>query len=210
MTSRPDVFISYSHEDMATARRFAEALRREGLDVWWDVTLRSGDTYDEVIENAVRTSRAVVVLWSPRSVVSRWVRAEATLGDRNKVLVPATIEPCDKPIMFELTHTAELTHWQGNGQDLAWRGFVEDVKRVVASGTAKDALTAPDIPVPVPAVERGVPSLAILSFTNRSGEPADNVFAEGMVEDLIAALSTIWRHPDHLQQRDAHLSGCRL
>jgi TolB-like protein len=33
------------------------------------------------------------------------------------------------------------------------------------------------------------PSLAILPFTNRSGEWADDVFADGMVEDLISALS---------------------
>ena len=33
------------------------------------------------------------------------------------------------------------------------------------------------------------PSLAILPFTNRSGDRADDIFADGTVEDLIAALS---------------------
>jgi TolB-like protein/Tfp pilus assembly protein PilF len=38
--------------------------------------------------------------------------------------------------------------------------------------------------------QRGdVPSLAVLPFANRSGLPEDEVFAEGMVEDVIAALS---------------------
>jgi TolB-like protein/class 3 adenylate cyclase len=38
--------------------------------------------------------------------------------------------------------------------------------------------------------QRGdVPSLAVLPFANRSGLPEDDVFAEGMVEDLIMALS---------------------
>ena len=109
VTGIPDIFLSYNREDQAVARRFAEAFEGEGFTVWWDTTLRADEAYDEVTETALRTARAVVVLWSPRSVVSRWVRAEATLADRNKTLVPCTIEPCDRPIMFELTQTAELT-----------------------------------------------------------------------------------------------------
>ena len=55
----------------------------------------------------MREAKAVVVLWSKKSVVSRWVRAEATLADRNRTLVPVMIEACERPIMFELTQTAE-------------------------------------------------------------------------------------------------------
>ncbi len=121
MTAPPDIFLSYNREDQAVARRFAEAFEREGLKAWWDATLRSGEAYDEVTESALRTAKAVVVLWSKRSVVSRWVRAEATLADRNKTLVPAMIEPCDRPIMFELTQTADLSRWQGDANDPALR-----------------------------------------------------------------------------------------
>ena len=127
----PDIFLSYNREDQGVARWFAEAFVAEGFDVWWDVTLRSGEAYDEVTENALKTARAVVVLWSPRSVVSRWVRAEATLGDRNKTLIPVMIEPCERPIMFELTQTADLAHWRGEGLDPVWRGLVDDVRRFV-------------------------------------------------------------------------------
>jgi hypothetical protein len=72
-----------------------------------------------------------VVLWSKRSVVSRWVRAEATLGDRNGRLVPAMIEPCERPVMFELTQTAELSHWKGEADDQAWLDYLSDVWRFV-------------------------------------------------------------------------------
>ena len=61
---------------------FAEALTDEGFTVWWDASLHSGETFDEVIERNLRDAKAVVVLWSPRSVASRWVRAEATQADR--------------------------------------------------------------------------------------------------------------------------------
>eukprot|EP01035_Chromulina_nebulosa_P069211 gene69210-94862_t len=66
---------TYNREDQAVARRFAEAFEAAGFDVWWDTTLRAGEAYDEVTETALRTAKAVVVLWSPRSVVSRLVRA---------------------------------------------------------------------------------------------------------------------------------------
>jgi len=136
------------------------------------------------------------VLWSKKSVASRWVRAEATLADRNKTLVPCMIEPCERPIMFELTQTADLTHWQGDAGDRVWLAFLGDVKRFVAKDTAP-VVEAPATPHAAPSVQEtlkpgqsgSAPSLAVLPFTNRSGLPADDVFAEGMVEDVIWALS---------------------
>ena len=67
----PDIFLSYNREDAAVAQTYRDAFEREGFDVWWDATLRSGEAYDEVTEAALRGARAVVVLWSPRSVASR-------------------------------------------------------------------------------------------------------------------------------------------
>ena len=123
---------------------------------------------------------------------SRWVRAEATLADRNRTLVPAMIEPCERPIMFELTQTADLSRWNGDASDRTGQAFLSDVRRFVGAGGAQPV---PQVP-PLAAVSSNRapstddrPSLAILPFTNRSGERADDVFADGMVEDLIAALS---------------------
>lgn len=59
-----DVFLSYNREDKAVARQFAESFEALGIRVWWDVALRSGETYDVVTETALREARAVVVLWS--------------------------------------------------------------------------------------------------------------------------------------------------
>jgi TolB-like protein/Flp pilus assembly protein TadD len=192
----PDIFLSYNREDQARAKLFAEAFERQGFKVWWDVGLRTGEAYDEVTEAALRTAKAVVVLWSTKSVQSRWVRAEATLADRNKTLVPCMIEPCERPIMFELTQTAELIHWQGVPDDRAWQAFLADVKRFVAKEVVP-VVAPPATPLAAPTVEEtlkpgqsgSAPSLAVLPFTNRSGLPEDEVFAEGMVEDVISALS---------------------
>ena len=90
----PDIFLSYNREYQDRAKVFAEALIAQRFDVWWDVGLRTGEAYDQVTEKALKTAKAVIVLWSKKSVESRWVRAEATLADRNKTLVPCMIEPC--------------------------------------------------------------------------------------------------------------------
>jgi TIR domain len=140
------VFISYNREDQPVARIFAGAFESAGIPVWWDTAIRSGETYDMVTENALRAAKAVVVLWSPRSVVSRWVRSEATLADRNKTLIPAMIEPCERPIMFELTQTAELGHWRGDDADPAWQAFLADVRRFVERAAEAPA-AAPAIPL---------------------------------------------------------------
>ena len=147
-----DIFLSYARQDRASARIFADCLGEEGFRVWWDASLHSGETFDEVIEQRLRDAKAVVVLWSPRSVASRWVRAEATLADRRNKLVPAIIEPCDRPIVFELTHTSELSEWQGDRSDPRWRTFVEDLNRLVHATPPDQVAPEPQAPkvVPVP------------------------------------------------------------
>jgi hypothetical protein len=152
--SGTDIFLSYARHDRATARAFAECLAEEGFKVWWDASLHSGETFDEVIERNLREAKAVVVLWSPRSVASRWVRAEATLADRRNKLVPAIIEPCDRPIVFELTHTAELSDWQGDRSDPRWRIFVHDLMRLTH---AEDRSGEPAAPEPAPTAQEPPP-----------------------------------------------------
>jgi hypothetical protein len=145
-----DVFISYKSEDRAAAKLFAEALTAEGVSVWWDPVLRTGETYDEVIERNLREAGLVVVLWSPRSVRSKWVRAEATIGERKGGLMPVLIEPCDRPIAFELVQTADLAGWVGDRADARWQDFMADLRTALTSrAAAVQAHTAPPPPDPL-------------------------------------------------------------
>jgi TolB-like protein len=181
----PDIFLSYNREDQAAARRFAEAFEADGFSVWWDVTLRSGEAYDQVTEEALRTAKAVVVLWSPRSVVSRWVRAEATLAERQKTLLPARIEPCDLPIMFELTQTADLAHWRGDKRDPGWGAFLADVRQMVGHEPIKMKKT----PVTTePDAGGGPPFVGLLPFTHRGGENLASL-AEDLTDEITRELS---------------------
>lgn len=159
--SGTDIFLSYARTDRAAARMFAEAFADEGFSVWWDASLHSGETFDEVIEQKLRDAGAVVVLWSPRSVASRWVRAEATQADRRNKLAPAIIEPCDRPIIFELTHAADLCEWTGDITDIRWRAFVDDLRHLLERRAAEGHAPAKPAakPQPVPPSRVDVPSL---------------------------------------------------
>ena len=175
--SGTDIFLSYARQDRVTARIFAECLIEEGFTVWWDASLHSGETFDEVIERSLRDAKAVVVLWSPRSVASRWVRAEATLADRRNKLVPAIIEPCDRPIVFELTHTADLAEWRGDRSDPHWRTFVEDLGRLV------HAVDVGDEPAPVaPALQGRASGRDAPGVTRQPLKPgSDQIISAGHV-----------------------------
>ncbi|MBO9499380.1 MAG: TIR domain-containing protein [Novosphingobium sp.] len=199
----PDVFISYAREDEGMARRFAEAFAQEGLTVWWDAALHSGETFDEVIEQELRASKAVVVLWSPHSVASRWVRAEATLADRNRTLAPAVIAPCNRPIIFELTHTADLSNWKGDVADPAWKSFVKDIRRMVANGRAKDAAAdggASAPPAPAPAASHG-PGDPLPG--SGSGAPGNANNVESLLSAVAALQEAIMKQNGHAQPAPA-------
>jgi hypothetical protein len=150
LVSGPDIFISYCRQDRTSARLFAESFIEEGFNVWWDAVMHSGETFDEVIERNLRASKAVVVLWSPRSVASRWVRAEATQADRANKLVPVKIDACELPIIFELTHTADLPDWKGDRTDGGWQSLVNDLRRLVGPGKEKAAVEVSAEPAPAP------------------------------------------------------------
>jgi len=180
MTTTPDIFLSYNREDAAMARHFAEGFEAAGFEVWWDQALRSGEAYDEVTEAALRGAKAVVVLWSPRSVTSRWVRAEATIGERNGTLVPVKIEPCDLPVMFELTQTADLCHWRGAEDDKEWLAFLGDVRRMV--GKKPEAKVAPV--TSQSNAGSGIATVAVLPIAYRGGDDEMEFLAEDLTEDI--------------------------
>lgn len=186
-----DVFISYSRNDAAAAERFARGFEALGYSVWWDVALRSGETFDEAIEQALRASKVVVVLWSRASVGSRWVRTEATLADRAGKLAPVMIEACERPILFELTHTADLTHWSGDRADKAWQALAEDVHKIMCACVPvqpRGAVAAPAAPATAKDLR---PAILVLPFVNMSGDSEQEYFSDGVSEDIITDLNKI-------------------
>lgn len=116
-----DVFISYKKEDRASTERIVAALRTEGFSVWWDDSLTPKASWDAEIEHEISIASTAVVLWTPRSVASDWVRTEAHYAQDRGKLVPVMLEPCKLPIAFLLRQTIDLTAWRGARDDRHWR-----------------------------------------------------------------------------------------
>ncbi len=103
-----DVFISYKREERARCERIHRKLVALGLDVWFDTNLTTGKNFELEIEQVVTRAKSVVVLWSPASTQSEWVREEARLGKQRDVLVAIQISPCELPFGFGSTHFESL------------------------------------------------------------------------------------------------------
>jgi TPR repeat protein len=141
----PDIFISYKKEERAVASQLATRLTEAGYDVWWDAALLAGDRFEDEIASVLRASRAVIVLWSKRSVESDWVKAEAESARAQKKALPAVIDdvPMDNlPLLFRGLHVVRLDGWAG---DPAHQGYGELMASVAERlGAAEGpALSAP-------------------------------------------------------------------
>lgn len=216
MSSPPDIFLSYSREDQAIARRFAQGFEREGFSVWWDQQLAAGEAFDEVTERALTGARAVVVLWSPRSVGSRWVRAEAAQADESGTLVPVLIEPCAVPVKFKLTQTADLAGWSGNAADSRWQSLVSGLRRLTGAAAARlEPETASSRKTSTWVAAAGAalallagaawlwsgrtatpdvvlePTLAVLPFADLSPTRDQESFSDGLTEEILNSLARI-------------------
>lgn len=73
-----DVFISHASEDKdGIVRELAEALRDEGLRVWYDeFTLRIGDSLRQKIDQGLANSRVGIVILSPAFMKKGWTNYE--------------------------------------------------------------------------------------------------------------------------------------
>lgn len=105
------VFLSYSREDLASARRIALALENAGHSIWWDREIRGGTQYAKEIDQALAAADVVVVLWSVHSIVSAWVRDEAEAGRDSGRLLPVTLDGSRPPLGFRQYQTIDLTRW---------------------------------------------------------------------------------------------------
>jgi hypothetical protein len=76
--------MSYSRRDEAVMRRIAAFLRERGITVWVDnEKLVPGTPIWEVeIEKAIKSASAVIVILSPDSKSSEWVRREISFADQ--------------------------------------------------------------------------------------------------------------------------------
>ena len=156
-----DIFVSYSSKDRDVARRVAAALEKRGWSVWWDLQIPPGRQYDEVIVEALRSVRCVVVLWSSASSESMWVKNEAADAMGRHNLIPAMIEPgITPPFEFRRLQAANLSEWKGDADDPAFRQLCDAIATLVSGDRDTASQPAPPRPVPPPPLQPPAPAPA--------------------------------------------------
>jgi hypothetical protein len=162
-----DIFISYSHGDLDFVRDMVPLLEREGFSVWWDHTIPPGKTWDDVIAKGIKDAKACIIVWSPLSVVSDWVKEEATLAKQGGKYLPVQVGTGEPPIGFRRIQAANLQTWTGNSKDPQWRLLITEAARLVKGepveetpGTAM-AAGAPTAAPPIPAAAGARPGVTL-------------------------------------------------
>lgn len=110
--NQPKVFISYSYDDAEWARRFAEALREESVEVWLDTwQVHVGEPLRDAIEAGLRSSDAIVSIISRTNAQRPDVLFElgVALGTGKLLIpiIPADLEGSSVP--FGLRNRRHLT-----------------------------------------------------------------------------------------------------
>ena len=106
------IFISYASSDRELTARVAHLLETNGHEVWWDTNLVSGDAYRSVIDEKLDDADVVIVIWTPTSVRSKWVIAEADHAERLGKLLPLNMDAIQAwqiPKPFGNFHTTPVT-----------------------------------------------------------------------------------------------------
>src|SRR5712692_10342077 len=101
----PKCFVSYSSLDRPAAERLANALGERGLDVWIDnLQILPGDSLvQKIFEEGLKDCRVFIVLLSPNSVKSEWVKHELDVALINRLkkitrVIPVIVDDCDVPV----------------------------------------------------------------------------------------------------------------
>ena len=177
-----DIFVSYGRSAEGQAQQVAEALRGAGYSVWRDDELPAHRAYSDVIEERLRSAKAVVVLWSAEAARSQWVRAEADVAREAGTLVQISVDGTLPPMPFNQIQCADLSGWSGDLSTAGWRKVESSIALLV--GIARPS-----------AEQRAAPArrvaICVLPFINMSGDAEQEYFSDGISEDIITDLSKV-------------------
>ena len=209
----PTVFVSYSRDDLKLVRPIIAAIEAAGYPVWWDGMLTPGERFAKSTEAALESARAVVVLWSAKSAASHWVHDEATRGRDRGCLVPLSVDGSKPPLGFRQFQTYKVNphraaHDPGVAAMLQALAALHDgpaqrpitVLRspgfsrrnaligggLMAAGAAAGGLWWSGLF----ADRASANSVAVLPFTNLSGDSEGNYFSAGLSAEVRSQLAS--------------------
>ena len=121
------VFISYASRDADEVERIVDELQKHELDVWFDrESIRLGSSIPEAIDRGLEHADYYMIVLSPESVESPWVRAEldaALMKHKTGELfiLPLLLRECKIPLLLQPLLFADFTV----GFDLGLRKLID-------------------------------------------------------------------------------------
>jgi adenylate cyclase len=182
-----DVFVSYARSDKLLVAPLVAAIEAQGWSVWWDPEIDAGQQFDDQIERELKAAKAVLVVWTPTSAASRWVRGEAREAADRGTLVPVRFEAASLPMDVRAIHTTELDGWGEDAQSAQFRALLRSLTAMITrQGGSPD--TAAASPIPGATARIGI---CVLPFANMSGDAEQEYFSDGISEDVITDLNKV-------------------
>jgi len=182
-----DVFISYAHSTGRQAHAAVDALRAAGYSVWIDDDLSAHRAYSQEIAEQLAAAKAALVLWSAEATRSDWVMSEANRAREAHKLVQISLDGAGLPMPFDQIQCADLAGWAGDTAHPGWLKALASLATL--TGDTQPSLP-PNLPAPTDAPPLpNKPSIAVLPFANLSNDPEQDYFADGMVAEIVTALS---------------------
>jgi len=146
------VFISHSSATAAAAARIEQAFKAAGFDAWLDNSdLGLGVQLRPELHDSIRSSRAMVLVWSEPASRSRWVSAEIlTAFHMDRYILPCTTDDTALPQFFG--HPVYLDMRTANDDGL--RRLVEAAERAPESANPLRPFVAAPNPELIRACDR--------------------------------------------------------
>lgn len=107
----PRLFFSYSRDDTDFVLGLAKDLRHAGVNLWLDqLDIVPGERWDQAIEQALKASSSLLVVFSPDSVASQNVMDEVSFAlEENKKVVPVLYRQCEVPFRLRRLQHVDFT-----------------------------------------------------------------------------------------------------
>ena len=187
-----DVFVSYARSDKARVAPLVAAIEAKGWSVWWDPDIAPGQEFDDQIEAEIGAAMAVLVVWTPASVVSRWVRGEAREAAERGILVPVRFDQARLPMDVRAIHTTDLDGWGENSSSPQAQEFLRALGvQIVRSQASRPAKQGNASASAASGKDSRRYTICVLPFVNMSGDPEQEYFSDGITEDIITDLSKV-------------------